>query len=268
MKISPYSYFKKRTSTISGFVEGKACAGALVCAFLLMGCGGSSNDNDSVVRPDSTIGVWFGQTAKVDDGLEDVVIAVSSEGKTIVFSEFSRDTLIAHGSISENTFTSDDTMLYPKEGMTRHGTMQITANGDTLEGSAIVSGLTLDFSANKVGATEDVSLTDIAGNYSSSWSDGAYTRSFAIDNEGEISGSDTNGCVYSGSVEPVSGVSSLFNITIKAETCFEDFEYEGLLAYGVFPFEYQNSTIERNGIVIAAEASSRAYAFRQFSPQD
>lgn len=268
MKIPLYTYFKNRTLAFSSFINDKACFGSLLCAFLLVGCGGSSNDNDSVIRPNSVLGVWFGQTSTVEDGQEEVVIAVSSEGKTIVFSQASRDTLIAHGDISEDTFTSDDTMLYPGEGMTKHGTMQLTANGDSLEGSATVSGLTLDFSANKVSATEDVSLIDIAGNYASSWSGGAYTRSFAIDNEGMISGSDTNGCVYSGSVEQISGINSLFDITIKAETCFEDFEYKGLLAYGVFPFEYQNSIIERNGIVIATEASSRAYAFRQFSPQD
>ncbi|WP_334057720.1 hypothetical protein [Alteromonas sp. S005] len=268
MKIPLYTYFRNRTLAISGFINDKTYFASLVCAFLLVGCGGSSNDNDGVVRPDSMLGVWFGNTSTVEGGQEEVVIAVSSKGKTIVFSQASRDTLIAHGDISEGTFTSDDTMLYPGEGMTRHGTMQLTANGGSLEGSATVSGLTLNFSANKVGVTEDASLIDIAGNYSSSWSDSAYTRSFAIDNEGMISGSDTNGCVYSGSVEPISGISSLFDITIKAEVCFEDFEYEGLLAYGVFPFEYQNSIVERNGIVLAAEASSRAYAFRQFSPQD
>jgi hypothetical protein len=63
-------------------------------------------------------------------------------------------------------------------------------------------------------------------------------------------------------------MSALFNITVKADVCFDDIEYEGLLAYGAFPFEFQNSINERKGIVIAAEDSSKAFAFRQFSPQD
>lgn len=152
--------------------------------------------------------------------------------------------------------------------MTRHGSMQATATEDSLEGSATVSGRILGFSADKVGSSEDVSLTDIAGNYSTSRAEGSYTRSFAIDADGIISGSDSNGCLYSGAVDPISGMRALFNITVKADVCFDDFEYEGLLAYGVFPFEFQNSINERKGIVIAAEESSKAFAFRQLSPQD
>tara|TARA_Y100001956_G_C4081281_1_gene168549 strand:- start:125 stop:979 length:855 start_codon:yes stop_codon:yes gene_type:complete len=269
MNISPYSHCKSKTSTLLEFIKNSSGVSAIACAVLLTGCGGSSsNDNDSIVRPDSVLGIWFGQATTVEGGQEMVLIAVSPEGKATMFSEASRDTLIAHGSVSENVFSSEDTMLYPGANMTRRGSMQATATEDSLEGSATVSGRILGFSADKVDSSEDVSLTDIAGNYSTSRAEGSYTRSFAIDADGIISGSDSNGCSYSGAVEPISGMSALFNITVKADVCFDDFEYEGLLAYGAFPFEFQNSINERKGIVIAAEDSSNAFAFRQFSPQD
>lgn len=241
----------------------------VACSLFLTGCGGSSsNDNDSALQTDSVLGIWFGQATTGEDGREAIVIAVSPEGKAIMFSEASHNTLIAHGSVSENIFSSDDTMLYPGTGMTRQGAMQVTAVEDSLEGSSTVSDGGLGFSTTKVGSSNDVSLIDIAGNYSSSWTEGSYTRSFAIDADGIISGSDTNGCVFSGTVEPISGVTAIFSITVKADVCFEDFVYEGLLAYGVFPFEFQNSINDRKGIVIAAEEPSRAYAFYQFSPQE
>lgn len=267
LNISLNFYFKDRILANLSCVKPPFGAIAIVSVLLLAACGGTGS-NDSVVQTDSVIGVWFGQATTVDGGQENVVIAVSPEGKAAMFSEASRDTLIAHGSTSENTFTSDDAMLYPGANMTRHGSMQATAIGDSLDGSATVSGSILDFSATKVSSTDDVSLTDIAGNYTSSWANDSHTRSFAIDIDGIISGSDTNGCLYSGAVEPINGASALFNVTVKANVCFEDFEYEGLLAFGVFPFEYQNAINERKGIVIATEAFSRAYAFRQFSPQN
>lgn len=251
------------------FLMDIAGVSVVACSLFLTGCGGSSsNDKDSALQTDSVLGIWFGQATTGEDGQEAIVIAVSPEGKAIMFSEASHNTLIAHGSVSENIFSSDDTMLYPGTGMTRQGAMQVTAVEDSLEGSSTVSDGALGFSTTKVGSSNDVSLIDIAGNYSSSWSEGSYTRSFAIDADGIISGSDTNGCVFSGTVEPISGVTAIFSITVKADVCFEDFVYEGLLAYGVFPFEFQNSINDRKGIVIAAEEPSRAYAFYQFSPQE
>ena len=68
MKIPLYTYFRNRTLAISGFINDKTYFASLVCAFLLVGCGGSSNDNDGVVRPDSMLGVWFGNTSTVEGG--------------------------------------------------------------------------------------------------------------------------------------------------------------------------------------------------------
>jgi len=253
MKISLLNFYSKnKKSTYQSFLKSTSGACAAAFALLLTGCGGSnSNDNENVVQPDSVLGVWFGQATTLEGGQEQVIIAVSPEGEAVMYSEVSRDTLIAHGSVSENIFSSHDTMLYPGADMTRHGSMQVTAIGDSLDGSATVSGRILGFSAKKVNSTDDVSLSDISGNYSASWAGSVYTRSFAIDGDGRISGSDTNGCLYSGSVEPVNGVSALFSITVKAEICETNFEYKGLLAYGAFPFDYQSSINERKGILVA-----------------
>ncbi|WP_394222089.1 hypothetical protein [Alteromonas gracilis] len=269
MKSSLTSYFKNTKSRNLSTLKSTSGICVIACALFLTGCGGgSSNDNEDVVQPDSVLGVWFGQATTLEGGQDNVVLAVSPEGKAFMFSEASHDTLIAHGSANENLFSSNDTMLYPGAAMTRYGSMQATAVGSSLDGSATVSGRTLEYSVAKVESKADVSLSDIAGNYSASRADGAYTRSFAIDVDGIISGSDTNGCLYSGAVESINGVDAIFNITVKAEVCYNDFEYKGLLAYGVFPFEYQNSINEREGIVIAAEEPSKAYSFNQFSPQD
>ena len=269
MKASLNFHFESKKSIFSVFVKYNIGVSVLACILLLAGCGGSSSSSDdTIVQPDSVAGLWFGQVTTVEGESEKVLMAVSPKGKAVMFSEASHNALIARGSLSENTFLSDDTMLYPGTGMTRQGTMLASALQNSIDGSATLSGTVINFSAVRVSSTEDVSLTDIAGNYSSSWNEGLYTRSFAIDIDGIISGSDTNGCLYSGVVEPFNAVDALFDITIKADVCFDDFEYKGLLAYGVFPFEYQNSINHRKGVVIVSEESSGAYAFRQFSPQN
>ncbi len=261
------SHFKKKSSTRLPLLKTPFIVGLMTGTLLIMGCGGD-NTNDSVEQTNPVLGVWFGQATTIEGEQENVVIAVSPEGKAVMFSHASHNMLIAHGVVSESIFSSEDTMYYPGDNMTRYGSMQASAVGDSLDGSASVSGRILGFSATKMSSQNSVTLTDIAGNYSKTWENVSYTRSFSIDSDGVISGSDTEGCVYSGAVEPISGMNTLFNVTINAEVCANSFEYDGLLTYGVFPFSYEGSTNERKGIVIVTEHSSRAYAFRLFSPQN
>jgi hypothetical protein len=242
----------------------------ILSALYLTACSGNNDvrDIDSVEEVDSAIGIWFGEATTIDSEQESVVVAVSSEGKAIMFAEKSSNVLIANEVVGTNVITSEDTMYYPKDNMTRYGSMQASATSDMLEGTATVSGSVIEFSATTVTSQDIITLTDVAGNYSDSSSDNTFTRSFAIDNEGVISGSDTAGCIYSGNVEPIADVNTLLNITVEVDTCFEDFTYEGLLAYGTFPFDYEGAINDRKGIVIVAEHASRAYAIRLFSPQN
>ena len=272
MDISLQFSFKNKSTTQVSF---KLCMKALVAVLILFmtGCGGSSSsDGFAFPEESSLVGVFFGDAIIADERLEKVVVAISPEGKAIVYSEASNDMLIAHGSITDVTFKSEDTMFYPGSSMTREGSMEVSIDGDKLVGSATVSGMPIFIDATYLPAENNVSLADIRGNYvtsrSSAVDNSVYTRSIAIDSDGIISGSDTNGCLFSGFAETISEASTLFNVTIKAESCFEDFEYKGLLAYGVFPFDIENVTNNREGIVIASEMTKRAYVIRQFSLQN
>jgi len=269
MKLS-HSRLKSTSVKNTAFYRSSTIIGVTLSALYLAACSDNNDASaiDAVEEVDSAFGIWFGEATTIDNEQESVVVVVSSEGKAILFAEKSSNVLIANDVVGTNVITSEDTMYYPKDSMTRYGSMQASATSDILEGTATVSGSVIEFSATTVTSQDIITLTDVAGNYSDSSSDNTFTRSFAIDNEGVISGSDTAGCIYSGNVEPIADVNTLFNITVEVDTCFEDFTYEGLLAYGTFPFDYEGAINDRKGIVIVAEHASRAYAIRLFSPQN
>lgn len=265
MKKSLNSLFKKATLNSNVLFRSTIIASVTLSTLFLSACS-DSNDNNDIEDTNSVIGVWFGQATTFEDEQESVVIAVSPDGTAILYASGSGNMFITNGTLSTDGVTSDDVMYYPKDGMTRNGPLQASAQGDTLEGVGFND--TIEFSASRIASQYEVTLEDIAGNYSQSFSGSSYMLSFAIDSDGLLSGSNTIGCVYSGYVEPIANVNGLFDITIQVDSCFENFEYNGLLAYGVFPFEYEGGVNDRSGIVIATEHSSRAYEFKLFSPQN
>lgn len=239
--------------------------GTVVSLLSVTACN-SSDDKDEIVQPNSVVGVWFGQATTLEGENEDVVIAISPEGKTVLFAETTNNMFITNATVSENSVTSEDTMYYPADNMTRNGAMHAMVFDASLDGAAIDNAI--EFTAQKIVLQNTITLTDVTGNYSIASPDNDYVRTFAIDSDGFITGSDTVGCVYSGSVEPIDGVNALFNVSINVESCFENFEYQGLLAYGTFPFNYDGGVNERPGIVVVTEDQARAYAIRQFSVQN
>jgi len=269
LKISLNSQFKNAHSTTGAFLKSLILVTAIACTLCLAACSDNS-DNVDAEQTDDVTGIWFGQATTVEGDQENVVLAIAPGGTAVLFAEESLNMFLSNGVVSSNEFTSEDTMYYPRDGMTRYGSVQASADDGKLDGVAHLSGSVIEFSATKLVAQDTISLRDIAGNYSRTSTDefSTYTLSVAIDDDGMISGSNSVGCLYSGNVEPVAGINALFNVSIKVESCYEDLDYHGLLAFGVFPFNYDGAINEREGIVIVSEDESRAYPMRLFSPQN
>jgi len=194
-----HSRLKSTSVKNTAFYRSSTIIGVTLSALYLTACSDNNDTSgiDAVEEVDSAFGIWFGEATTIDNEQESVVVAVSSEGKAILFAEKSSNVLIANDVVGTNVITSEDTMYYPKDNMTRHGSMHASATSDMLEGTATVSGSVIKFSATRVVSQDTNTLADIAGNYFQSSSDTPYTRSLAIDIDGITSGSDTAGCVYS-----------------------------------------------------------------------
>lgn len=194
-----HSRLKSTSVKNTAFYRSSTIIGVTLSALYLTACSDNNDTSgiDAVEEVDSAFGIWFGEATTIDNEQESVVVAVSSEGKAILFAEKSSNVLIANDVVGTNVITSEDTMYYPKDNMTRHGSMHASATSDMLEGTATASGSVIKFSATRVVSQDTNTLADIAGNYFQSSSDTPYTRSLAIDIDGITSGSDTAGCVYS-----------------------------------------------------------------------
>ncbi|MAI36326.1 hypothetical protein [Alteromonas sp.] len=194
-----HSRLKSTSVKNTAFYRSSTIIGVTLSALYLTACSDNNDTSgiDAVEEVDSAFGIWFGEATTIDNEQESVVVAVSSEGKAILFAEKSSNVLIANDVVGTNVITSEDTMYYPKDNMTRHGSMHASATSDMLEGTATVSGSVIKFSATRVVSQDTNTLADIAGNYFQSSSDTPYTRSLAIDIDGITNGSDTAGCVYS-----------------------------------------------------------------------
>lgn len=194
-----HSRLKSTSVKNTAFYRSSTIIGVTLSALYLIACSDNNDTSgiDAVEEVDSAFGIWFGEATTIDNEQESVVVAVSSEGKAILFAEKSSNVLIANDVVGTNVITSEDTMYYPKDNMTRHGSMHASATSDMLEGTATVSGSVIKFSATRVVSQDTNTLADIAGNYFQSSSDTPYTRSLAIDIDGITNGSDTAGCVYS-----------------------------------------------------------------------
>ena len=120
-----HSRLKSTSVKNTAFYRSSTIIGVTLSALYLTACSDNNDTSgiDAVEEVDSAFGIWFGEATTIDNEQESVVVAVSSEGKAILFAEKSSNVLIANDVVGTNVITSEDTMYYPKDNMTRHGSM-------------------------------------------------------------------------------------------------------------------------------------------------
>jgi len=199
---------------------------SLSSILVLTACG-SSGGSDTPVNNDLG-GIWNG-TVISTDGAESSIGLISEAGKLF----FLTDDELVLGSVgtSENDFngTADS---YSPEGVAIGGKFSGTFTARSIfSGSASYQGTqtsTFTYTYDDAHARGS-SFDAVAGTYSET--EGGYTETYTIDSEGNITGSDTDGCVFGGSLSLLDTQYNMYDFRLIASNC-GDFNgtYNGLAA--------------------------------------
>jgi hypothetical protein len=205
----------------------------LLCLFLgACGGGGSSSTPVGVVTTADATGVWQGTITENGVGTFDVVGLIYEDDLRFI----SVDSGVVYEgtiSITGTNFTATTTNIDIVNGgvistSTLAGTVitasSITGTYTSSDGSSGSFSLTYDPIT-----TRGASLATIEGNWSVT--DGTFTITLSIDANGLLTGSDTDFCVYNGTVSVLDPAVNIYGISLTASSCGAfDGAYEG---YGV-----------------------------------
>lgn len=198
----------------------------------LVACGGSDSSNEVEVVVDPVdvmpIGLWQGSIT-ADGGSYDVVGMIAPSGEARFISadgeqnrfniKLSGDSYTAEGvgyDINGN-FLADIELSGAYTPATLNGTAKVN--------SVVMSTFTLTIADN---SKEGASLSTVSGNYS----DVNQSVSIAIDADGVLSGSDIEGCIYTGAVKVPESSVNVYSLAMDISSCAEfDGSYTGLATY-------------------------------------
>lgn len=190
---------------------------ALSSLFVLSACGGSGGNGSTT---NEMGGIWKGTILLVDEITPQDSIGLISESGLSVFLA-SGDLAIVHLSTSNNNFSGNYTEYYEENGA-NDGSISGTFIADnSFTGSAYFEGektSSLSFSYDSLNSRTP-SLETISGTYSDT--ENGYTQTFNIDSDGDITGSDTDGCVFGGSVSIPNINYNIYNVKLTASNCGE-----------------------------------------------
>lgn len=204
----------------------KRFTSVIALSLLVIGCGGSSSGdlNKTEKMPD---GVWLGslesQSGYIDHGIVGL-IAPNGELRLFVSSgEHVIGKFKLNGNELTTNTTSFDTQGLRKDSATATGTyssekiaLEHTQNGNLLDN------IELTYSALSDNAAM---FNRLAGTYASE----DQALSLVFDDDGDITGSDQNGCVYNGSTSIPNDTINIYRMSLHIESCGDlDGKYSGL----------------------------------------
>lgn len=211
---------------------------AFIVAFLLTACGGggggggsSSSGDEPDVSASQVDGLYLGQGNEAGFGTFTIVALV----KDGLLQAISDTGVLYSGSLNlqESRKFSSSLVLYDEYDSMRYGTASMSGN---YVGRDSISG---DYSAS-TGATGSVSLSYVPEIYerpasldlvSGSWrvNNLSTPTTVTFDQNGDIFGTDSNGCVFSGGVTIPDKSRNLYKVNLRIESCGEyNGAYSGL----------------------------------------
>ncbi len=208
-----------------------------ILASTLTACGGSGSESASTPSISETpststevmpIGLWEGEV--VSDGITYQVlglVAPDGEGRFIV-DDGEQDKVML--TLNGDKFTGS-ILGYDYDGLLiASGTIEGSYSSTSISGSTTVGGNVIgSFSFGISDQSNDgASLDTVKGNYSTIDAE----TSIAIDVDGILSGSDTDGCQYSGNVTVPDSSVNVYKLVLEVSSCgIFDSTYTGLAAY-------------------------------------
>lgn len=194
----------------------------LLCVYLALsacGGGGSSGGGGSPTVPAaSPSGVWQGTLTENGVGTTNVLGLVLADQLRFISVD---DDVVYEGTITMSgaDFTAAATS-YSSAGALATATL----TGSVVTGTSMTGTFTTsNGSSGSFSLTYDpvsargASLATLSANWMET--DGAYTISISIDSNGVLTGSDTDGCVYTGGVTIQSASINIYSISLAATSC-------------------------------------------------
>lgn len=238
---------------------------------LVAACGGGDNGGNIPVKPlptATTPGIYSGSFTSSTAGANGTLVGiVTADGQARFFSTTNGDqffgTVPTTGTAVTATLTgiAPPNTPWPDLTLSAPFTLNITATAQTsLTGSYSGGGDQGTFSFTYQPIYERASsLAMVAGVYSGSPNDDLTT--IAIDANGVVTGSDSYGCVYNGTVTVPNSAANYYDVSITATTCGpNDGTLTGLATLGDVSATSQNNVLifqVNNGNVVITESLTK-----------
>lgn len=176
-------------------------------------------------------GIWRGTLTHSEMDGSQTIVAIVSE--TDDFRLISTDGIQASGKITAGRRNATgDLRFYPLDGETfsdERNTLSGTFEGSAKEATTLNGDWVASVDRNIKGSfhltydnvyADDSTLLRLAGNYSAQDGSG-FSRSIVIQESGDIEGSDSDGCTYSGKAEIIDTNWNAYELTIAIADCDE-----------------------------------------------
>jgi len=183
--------------------------------FTISACSGGGGGSGGTPLTTIPAGIWAGTITPTGDSPENVILVISSDGTAYLIPE----------SITFGWFgTVSQTQGNVTFSLTNYANDATNGLAVSLTGTNASNTMSLTYSGGIVSVTYNAiyerssSLAKTNGIWS--WTDGAsYTQTLTIDASGNIDGSDTDGCVFSGSISTPNTSVNIYNVTLMLELC-------------------------------------------------
>ena len=188
-----------------------------LCLLTLIGCGGGGggtpvadgNPNGIYTGSFTELGTTYNLAAIVQNGR---FVGISTDAGTIQTGSFNVSGKSASGSLS--VIQIGGSYLYTS-------TLSATfVEGQSISGSATGGGSTGTFNLSMDAIYTRTPNTNLAGTYSVT--SGGTTFTVTTDNAGSFTGSDSDGCTYTGTQAAYDSTHNLYQLTVTAANCGAD----------------------------------------------
>lgn len=244
---------------------------------VLVGCGGGGGSSVSAT-PGEAQGVYSGSfsTAAFPTGKFSTLVLDSDEIWTIYGREGASGELLVYGLIqgqgasSNGSFTASSLKDYYYDGTSATGTLSARYQvGATFSGTVSAGGQSVSFSGvvPAAGSTNynynrAAALSDISGSWAGTNMSGV-TSNYTISATGTFSGTNQNGCGFSGTVTPRSSGKNVFDVSLTNNTSNACGVASGLSGRGIAV-----SSLLTNGrrqLIVAVVTNDRQYGSAVFA---
>jgi hypothetical protein len=230
---------------------------------VLSGCGGGGDSPPAETPPPvkSADGIWQGSA--VDDSGTCQLYMMTSNGEMAAFSNDCQR--IYKGSYSVNGNDLSGQVEVYKIGGAKEGSITLSGNfseKSNMSGSYSSNGSqgTFDLAYNQL-SDRPSSLELTGGAWAFNGPDG-FTADVVIDNQGEISGSNSYGCIFTGIISLTDTNMNIYSIDFDVSQCVahggvydHDGSYDGLAVLGT------DSTTNRDSLIVVSASSDNSLLY-------